>query len=79
MDRPRMSNWYNDPQLMVILTNTTNICNHLKDFFEVDEASVSDPSLLWAAHKAYIVVPIKISLKSKCQRTQQLNELLDTI
>lgn len=82
-DKPTHSsftNWRNDPHLMAIPSNTTLIQNCLQEYFELNELSVSHPSTIWSAHKAYIRgTIIKLSYQAKRQRTQQLTELLDNI
>lgn len=74
------NNWRNNPHLISLPDNNVQIQNQLKDFFHLNASSVSNPFTLWASHKALIRgVLIKISSQAKCQRTQQLTNLLDDI
>lgn len=79
MDKPLFT-LCNDPQLMAISSNTSEINKHLRYFFDVNVVSDTDLFLLWSTHKAYIRrILIKLSSQAKPQRTRQMTELLDTI
>lgn len=65
---------------MSIPTNTTFIQDSVKEYFDINMSSVSNPAALWTAHKAFIHgALIQLNAQAKHQRTQQLTELLDKI
>lgn len=61
-------------------TNTEHLCQKLEEFIYYECRLVSDPAVLWNAHKSYIRgFFIQLSSKLKKRRTQNLEELAAAI
>lgn len=52
------------------------IASHIRDYFDVNMGSVSDPGVVWNAHKAYMRgVLMKLCAVDKRKRTQRIDDL----
>lgn len=59
---------------------TTEIKDHINDFFLLNKGSVSDPAVVWSAHKAYMRgMLLKMGAYHKRKRTQRVDELMAQI
>lgn len=72
--------WRANPHILQAPDHGRYIAKHLTDSFLHNAHSVSDPSVLWCAHKAYIRgILLQLSSWVKRQRTQKLEHLLKEI
>lgn len=66
--------WRANSRIFQMSPHATSIANNLSEFFPLNNHSVSDPAVLWCAHKAYIRgLILQICAREKRQRTHKLN------
>lgn len=79
-DHNPISVWINDISILQHPTYSSEIADHLKEYFELNDESVADPTMVWNAHKAVIRgIIIKLSSICKKKRTQQIDSLTSQI
>lgn len=77
---PRNKIWRANAAIIQSPEHSAYIRKHLEEFFDLNEGSTSNNTILWNAHKAFIRgIIIQLSAREKRRRSQYLDTLTSTI